>query len=145
MRLHMRVRTYHKESCTSNVLAGHTVTVIKDAEGSIYGGYVGAPWGSGTGAFVASPDAFLFCLASSKMPSAEPFKMPIIAGKEGTAIFHFSLAGPIFGSHNLSVFSNMTVTCNIGGFYTAGPTGATISSSNPLAVAAMEVWQLADA
>ena len=122
------------------------MTVIRDAEGSIYGGYVDAPWSSNdTGKYASSTVAFLFCLVSSKMRETAPFKMPILAEHASKAIYCITTEGPDFGGNDLCVSQSGKVQCGIGGKYAAGPTGATISSAAVIAVSAMEVWQLADA
>ncbi len=128
--------------------AAHTVLVLRDAEGSIYGGYTDVAWHSRT-AWVHSNAAFLFCLESSKAPAAAPFKMPLNGSNNGHAILCGSGDGATFGNTSsawdLAVNWAGRVTCNIGTTYTAGPTGSTISRKAKVDVGAMEVWQLADA
>ena len=117
-----------------------------DAEGSIYGGYADVAWAS-SGGYVRSDAAFLFCLASSKAPAVAPFKMPLNGTCNQYALYGHSGFGANFGGgRDLYVDSAGHVTCKIGHTYTPGPTtGATISREAEVAVAAMEVWQLADA
>ena len=118
-----------------------------DAEGSIYGGYADVPWHSRT-EYSSSDAAFLFCLASSKAPAVAPFKMPLKGTDNEPAICGQSVCGACFGA-GFDLYVDHPaghVTCKIGTTYTPGPTtGATISREAKVAVAAMEVWQLADA
>ena len=122
-----------------------------DAEGSIYGGFVDVAWHS-RGAYSSSDAAFLFCLASSKAPAVAPFKMPLKGTYNQYAICGHSVYGAWFGAGNFGAGTDLGVDpaghvhCQIGHTYTPGPTtGATISREAKVAVAAMEVWQLADA
>ena len=117
-----------------------------DAEGSIYGGYADVPWHL-RNEYSSSDAAFLFCLASSKAPAVAPFKMQLNGTCNQYAIYGGnSNQGAAFGgAHDLYVLADGHVNCAIGFTYTAGPTGATISTAAKVAVAAIEVWQLADA
>ena len=146
VRAHERAQTYARGHKRARAPAANTVVVMLDAEGSIYGGYADVAWPSST-AWVASDAAFLFCLASSKAPAVAPFKMPLKGTDNEHAICGHSVYGARFGAGpNLGVHSAGHVICKIGTTYTPGPTtGATISREAKVAVAAMEVWQLADA
>ena len=124
------------------------MVVLRDGEGSVYGGYADGAWPAGSsGTYLASTAAFLFCLASSKAPAVAPFKMPLNGTyNQPYAIYGGSDQGAAFGgAHDLYVLADGHVNCAIGNTYTAGPTGATISTAATVAVVAMEVWQLADA
>lgn len=124
--------------------AAHTVVVLRDGEGSIYGGYADVAWHSRND-WVRSSGAFLFCLASSKATAAAPFKMSLTGTKNERAIRGDSGYGVRFGwGPNLGVQADGLVLCDIGDTYTAGSLGATLSTANPVAVTALEVWQLAD-
>ncbi len=124
--------------------AAHTVVVLRDGEGSINGGYADVAW-HGRCEYTSSTDAFMFCLASSKAPAAAPFKMPLNGTNNGLAIGGDKNHGAHFGNgHDLEVKADGNATCAIGDTYTAGSLGATLSTANPVAVTALEVWQLAD-
>jgi TLD len=124
------------------------VVVLRDGEGSVYGGYADGAWPAGSGTYLASTAAFLFCLASSMAPAVAPFKMPLNGTYNQYAIYggDSSYGAAFGGAHDLYVLADGHVNCAIGYTYTPGPTtGATISREAKVAVAAMEVWQLADA
>jgi hypothetical protein len=127
--------------------AAHTVVVIRDVEGSIFGGYVDAAWHSRS-AWELSAVAFLFCLKSSKTPAAAPFKMPLTGARNANAIWCDSDGGPKFGygigHRDMWVNSDGTAGCSIGASYKAGEPGSALSSSETVPVTRMEVWQLAD-
>jgi hypothetical protein len=119
--------------------------VLRDAEGSIYGGYLDVAWSS-SGAWASSAAAFLFAIASSKAPAVMPLKMPLKGTGNSQAGYCHAGQGPTFGSGNdLRVSADGRAACAIGGTYAVGAAGATLSSTSPVAVAAMEVWQLSDA
>ena len=123
------------------------MVVIRDAEGSIYGGYADIAWESRE-ACINSGVAFLFCLASSKNADAQPFKMALNGTNNGSAIRCSATEGPALGgpgAWNIGVGNNGDVYNVIGSTYTPGAPGATLSRVSPVAVTAMEVWQLADA
>ena len=120
--------------------------VIRDAEGSICGGYADVAWKSpASGVWVPSTVAFLFCLVSSKSPGAAAFDVRLSGASNQHAMYHGSSWGPYFGENDLYVLSDDTVYYNIGNTYRAGPLGASPSSARTVKVDAMEVWALADA
>ena len=82
----------------------------------------------------------MFCLKSSKVPAAAPYKMPLNGSKNANAMA--GGYGPRF--RDMMVYQNGSVVCNIGDCYVVGAAGATISVSRSCAASAMEVWQLAD-
>ncbi|XP_078354268.1 uncharacterized protein LOC144638851 isoform X2 [Oculina patagonica] len=103
---------------------GPTVTVIKSGN-YIFGGYTDQHW-DGSGAHKKAPASFLFSLVNpSGLP---PTKMPLIAGKEGYAIYCNISYGPTFGggsnydlyipnapnSNNCSVNLNNAYQCPAG-------------------------------
>ena len=124
---------------------GHTVVVIRDAEGSICGGYADVAWTSRTGVCAPSTVAFLFCLVSSKSPGAAAFQMRLSGASNQHAMYHHSSYGPFFGGNDLYVHPNGTVYYTMGTTYRAGPLGASPSRASTVKVDAMEVWALADA
>ncbi|XP_078354270.1 uncharacterized protein LOC144638853 [Oculina patagonica] len=107
-------------SCCDN--KGPTVTVVKSGN-YIFGGYTDQNWDSSAG-YKKAPDSFLFSLVNpSGLP---PTKMPLVAGKEGNAIWCHSGFGPVFGngcdlvianapnSNNCSVKLNTSYQCPTG-------------------------------
>ncbi|XP_020624701.1 uncharacterized protein LOC110062180 isoform X2 [Orbicella faveolata] len=73
---------------------GPTVTVIKSGN-YIFGGYTEQAWETSEGDYREAPGSFLFSLVNpSGLP---PTKMPLIAGREGNAIYCDSSCGPAFG------------------------------------------------
>ena len=73
--------------------------MLRDAEGSIYGGYLDVAWSS-SGAWASSAAAFLFALASSKAPAVMPLKMPLKGTGNSQAGYCHAGQGPTFGSGN---------------------------------------------
>ncbi|KAL9951567.1 hypothetical protein ACROYT_G044251 [Oculina patagonica] len=80
---------------------GATVTVVKSGN-YIFGGYTDQSWDSSGGVTKRAPDSFLFSLVNpSGLP---PTKMPLVAGREGNAIYCNSSYGPTFGGgHDLRI------------------------------------------
>ncbi len=78
----------------------NTVTVIKNTNGFIFGGYTSIPWSS-SGGYKTDSTAFLFSLTN---PSNTPLKLKVKPGQN--AVSHYSLFGPTFGGgHDLYVSS----------------------------------------
>jgi hypothetical protein len=77
-----------------------TVTVIKNTNGFIFGGFTSIPWSS-SGNYKADRTAFLFSLTN---PSNTPLKMKVKIPED--AVWHHQRYGPAFGGgHELHVFS----------------------------------------
>jgi len=72
----------------------NTVTVIKNTNGFIFGGYTSIPWSS-SGGYKTDSTAFLFSLTN---PSNIPLKLKVKPGQN--ALSHYSLFGPTFGGGN---------------------------------------------
>ena len=78
----------------------NTVTVVKNTNGIIFGGFTSIPWKS-SGDYKADSQAFLFSLTN---PSNEPVKLNVHL--EDCAVYHHSSYGPTFGlRHDLCVSS----------------------------------------
>jgi len=78
----------------------NTVTVIKNTNGFIFGGFTSIPWSS-TGGYKADNTAFLFSLIN---PTNTPLKLKVKS--EQGAVYHYSCSGIIFGTgHDLRVYS----------------------------------------
>jgi len=78
----------------------NTVTVIKNTNGFIFGGFTSIPWSS-SGNYEADSTAFLFSLTN---PSNTLLKLKVKPGQN--AVSHYSLFGPTFGGgHDLYVSS----------------------------------------
>lgn len=71
-----------------------TLTIIRSANGNIFGGYTDAMWDE-TNQFKTDPNAFLFSL---KNKDNRPIKLKIGAGREQYAIRSCSNYGPSFGN-----------------------------------------------
>ncbi len=69
----------------------NTVTVIKNTNGYIFGGFTSVPWSS-TGGYKTDSTAFLFSLTN---PSNTPLKLKVKSPQN--AVYH-SCYGPTFGS-----------------------------------------------
>jgi len=80
----------------------NTVTVIKNTNGFIFGGFTSIPWSSpNDGDYQKDSTAFLFSLTN---PSNTPLKMKVTSPKN--AVYHGSINGPTFGGgHDLYVSS----------------------------------------
>ncbi len=82
----------------------NTVTVIKNTNGFIFGGFTSIPWSS-SGNNEADSTAFLFSLTN---PSNTPLKLKVKLSQY--SVYHLSSYGPIFGwGHDLHV-SNLPHT-----------------------------------
>jgi len=79
----------------------NTVTVIKNTNGFIFGGFTSIPWKSSCGVYQADNSAFLFSLTN---PSNSPLKLKVNPAQ--SAVLHSSSYGPTFGGgHDLYVSS----------------------------------------
>jgi len=79
----------------------NTVTVIKNTNGFIFGGFTSLPWNSSGGVYHGDNSAFLFSLTN---PSNTPLKLKVKPAKN--AVYQYSSFGPTFGSgHDLYVSS----------------------------------------
>jgi len=78
----------------------NTLTIIKNTNGFIFGGFTSIPWSLSEG-YKADSTAFLFSLTN---PSNEPVKLNVHL--EDCAVYHHSSYGPAFGlRHDLCVSS----------------------------------------
>jgi hypothetical protein len=78
----------------------NTLTVIKNTNGFIFGGFASIPWSSSKG-YKADSTAFLFSLTN---PSNTPLKLKVKLPEN--AVYHDSWYGPIFGGgYDLHVYS----------------------------------------
>jgi len=78
----------------------NTVTVIKNTNGFIFGGFTSIPWSSSAG-YKADSTAFIFSLTN---PSNAPLKLKVKSQEH--AVCHHSSYGPTFGGgHDLHVSS----------------------------------------
>jgi len=84
----------------------NTLTVIKNTNGCIFGGFASTAWSSSNG-FKRDYRAFLFSLTN---PSFTPLKLKVTEPKH--AVYHRSDFGPIFGENALVVsdFSSLIKT-----------------------------------
>eukprot|EP01084_Bolivina_argentea_P214059 363456_1 len=74
---------------------GHTITIIKNNHGHIFGGYTKEKWTSKHG-WVHDENAFLFLIRSSDSSQKCPILFEVHANPS-RAIFHNQNGGPIFG------------------------------------------------
>jgi len=70
----------------------NTVTVIKNTNGFIFGGFTSIPWSSSDGFYETDNSAFLFSLTN---PSNTSFKLKVFDPQY--AVVHNSTYGPLFG------------------------------------------------
>jgi hypothetical protein len=70
----------------------NTVTVIKNTNGFIFGGFTSLPWNSSGGVYHGDNSAFLFSLTN---PSNTPLKLKVKPAQN--AVWHHSNYGPTFG------------------------------------------------
>ncbi len=76
------------------------LTVIKNTNGFIFGGFASIPWSSSKG-YKSDSSAFLFSLTN---PSNTPLKLKVKLPEN--AVYHDSSYGPIFGGgYDLHVYS----------------------------------------
>jgi len=78
----------------------NTVTVIKNTNGFIFGGFTAIPWSSSDD-YKEDSTAFLFSLTN---PSSTLLKLKVKPGQD--AVSHYSLSGPKFGDLHVSSSSN---------------------------------------
>jgi len=79
----------------------NTVTVIKNTNGFIFGGFASVPWSSLNGFYKKDNSAFLFSLTN---PSNTPLKLKVYIPEN--AVCHHLSYGPTFGGgHDLYVSS----------------------------------------
>ncbi len=72
---------------------GKTLTVIKNTEGWIFGGYTSVPWSSEGGDFIGDNNVLLFTLTN---PSGTPFKWETPTLDGVNTLEHCSHIGPSF-------------------------------------------------
>ncbi|XP_067047341.1 uncharacterized protein [Acropora muricata] len=87
------VRTFHS-LCDNK---GPTVTIVKDTNNNIFGGYTSIPWRS-ENLYKNDPKAFLFSL---KNPTHNPRKLPQL--DRWTSVDDNANCGPTFGNHDLYI------------------------------------------
>ncbi|CAF0782672.1 unnamed protein product [Brachionus calyciflorus] len=84
-----------------------TLTVVKTANGNVFGGYTEAAW-SQTGSYKSDPNAFLFSLVNKR---TSPVKIKISHGYDSYSIYCSSHCGPTFGGgHDLYISDNCNTT-----------------------------------
>jgi len=71
----------------------NTITVIKNTNGFIFGGFTSIPWSSSDGLYKDDNTAFLFSLTN---PSNSPLKLKVKSPEN--AVYHSSNCGPAFGA-----------------------------------------------
>jgi len=131
---------------------GPTLTLIKDVNGNVFGGYTAANWGStGAGKYIEDKSGFLFTLKNPH--GIPPTKYPLLPNKTAYAIYSYPNYGPVFGDgYDILIDSNhMNASyVNFPGSYTdmtgkgkATFTGVfTINSSNVFTPEEIEVWKI---
>ena len=83
---------------------GETITLIKNENGDIFGGYASISWTSGNGKYHSAPESFLFTLVNSY--NTEPTKFP--SKNDEKEVYHNSGNGPIFGAgYDLGVYGDI--------------------------------------
>ncbi|XP_068680955.1 uncharacterized protein [Montipora foliosa] len=89
---------------------GPTVTVVRSGN-YIFGGYTEQNWeAAASGIYKRDPNSFLFSLVN---PSGlKPAKLPLIPGKEGSAIYCNSSYGPVFGSNTPNSYFDLSIGNN---------------------------------
>ncbi len=75
----------------------NTMTVIKNTDGFIFGGFTSVPWSLG-GINKLDHLAFMFSLTN---PSNKPLKLKVKSQEH--AVYHYSYYGPSFGSNGIDL------------------------------------------
>jgi hypothetical protein len=106
----------------------NTVTIIQDANNSVFGGFADSPWSS-SGSYLHSSTAFLFSLSVKGSGDVAAAKQCPVFQSHGNALNHNPNYGPTFGSgHDLCIAndcsSNTSSVVNIGNVYNASGSGA---------------------
>ena len=85
---------------------GPTLTLIKNQNGYIFGGFVSISWvNDNNGTYHSAPDSFLFTLTN--IHNTQPTKFP--SKNDQKEIYHHSAYGPIFGAgHDLGVYADIS-------------------------------------
>ena len=77
----------------------NTLTIIKNTEGRVFGGYASEAWSSPSkGMWKQDENSFIFTL---KNPTNQPLKLEVVDAR--CALFHRSNLGPVFGNEDLKV------------------------------------------
>lgn len=85
---------------------GPTVTIIKDREGNIFGGYLDKSWNNYEG-WIASENAFLFLLRNRL--DTQTAKMKLRGHRNDCAAYCSPEYGPMFGEFDIQITSNCDV------------------------------------
>jgi hypothetical protein len=124
---------------------GPTVTLIRDTDGNVFGGYTSVNWSSPAGCWVyfADPTAFLFTIVN---PHGDP--PALFPGKTGDSIICSATIGPCFaGLHVMFGAFGQDGHSNIGGYYvnsTRHSGHAVLTGAPYFTPAEVEVWGSAD-
>ncbi|XP_044181237.1 uncharacterized protein LOC114975424 [Acropora millepora] len=101
---------------------GPTVTIVKDTNNNIFGGYTSIPWRS-ENRYKNDPKAFLFSL---KNPTNNPRKLPQLDSSSSHSVYDYASYGPTFGGHDLHIADSANMNSNsyesLGDIYTV-PSG----------------------
>ncbi|XP_044169427.1 uncharacterized protein LOC114951006 [Acropora millepora] len=97
-------RTFHS-LCDNK---GPTVTVVKDTNNNIFGGYTSIPWRS-ENRYKNDPKAFLFSL---KNPTDNPRKLPQLDSSSPDSVYDGANYGPTFGGHDLYIADSANMNSN---------------------------------
>ena len=93
-------KNFH-EKCDNQ---GPTITLCKNKEGYIFGGYSSNAWKS-EGGYCTSPNSFLFSLTN--IFGTEPIKFPLIDNNSNKSIYNNGSYMPTFGNgHDLNIRDN---------------------------------------
>jgi len=88
---------------------GPTVTIVKDTNNNIFGGYTNIPWRS-ENRYKNDPKAFLFSL---KNPTNNPRKLPQLDSSSSHSVYNGANYGPTFGSgHDLYIADSANMNSN---------------------------------
>ena len=90
---------------------GPTLTLIKDTDGNVFGGYTSTSWESGRGnglRYITDAAAFLVSITNPR--GSLPAIFPFTADKRGSVV-HGTFLGPMFhGGFHIGAFSSSNVT-----------------------------------
>ena len=73
---------------------GPTLTVLRSANGCVFGGFAAVGWASG-GGHVEAPGSWLFSLVDVR--GSRPLRMDLVDANDACAVCHSSVCGPAFG------------------------------------------------
>lgn len=124
---------------------GPTVTIIRDVNGYVFGGYTAVNWYGGSNAYANDTTAFLFSLKNPR--GAAPAKYNRNTSANSYAIYNHNGYGPTFGGgHDIYVDNTHSNGCYLNFPYSyidsTGAGNATFTGAYNFTPSEIEVWRV---